>query len=213
MFNNFEIDNINITTDKIVSLLDYEKIQKTFDFKKFKKILEIGPGSGRTCEAILSIEKNIKYILCDISPAIYLSYNRLKLAFPDKKISILIDLNDKLELEKQIENNDISFIFPHQLEILSKKSLDLILAIDCMHEMDKSTIQYYFELFNSITKNFYLSVWDNTDVPHSKNILNKKNTLNYSSGDYKIPNNWKNILNEKIVFPANQISLGFEVEE
>ena len=208
-----EIDNKNITTDKIVSLLDYEKIQKAFEVKKFKKILELGAGSGRTCEAILSIERNIKYILCDIAPAMFLSYNRLKLAFPNKKISILIDINDKLELEKQIENNDISFIFPHQLEILSKKSLDLILAIDCMHEMDKSTIQYYFKLFNYITKKFYLSVWDNTDVPHSKNILNKKNTLNYNSGDYKIPSNWKNIFKEKIVFPSNQISLGFEVEE
>ena len=208
-----KIDDINITTDKIISLLDYEKIQKAFDIKRFKKILEIGAGSGRTCEAILSIEKNLKYILCDISPAIYISYNRLKLAFPDKKISLLIDVNDKIELEKKIENSDIAFVFPHQLEILSKSSLDLILAIDCIHEMDKSTIQYYFKLFNHITKNFYFSIWDKTDVPYSKNILRKKNTLNYNSGDYKIPNNWKNIFNEKIVFPSNQLSLGFKIKE
>tara|TARA_B100000780_G_C21098835_1_gene443331 strand:+ start:716 stop:1822 length:1107 start_codon:yes stop_codon:yes gene_type:complete len=208
-----KIENINITTDKIVSLLDYEKIQKAFDIKKFNKVLEIGAGSGRTCEAILSIEKNLKYVLCDISPAIYISFNRLKLAFPDKKVSLLIDVNNKDELEKKIEDSDVAFIFPHQLEILSENSLDLILAIDCIHEMDKSTIQHYFRLFNHITKNFYFSIWDKTDVPYSKNILRKKNTLDYESGDYKIPSNWKNIFNEKIVFPSNQLSLGFKIND
>ena len=143
-----EIDNIKITHDKINSLFDYDSIKNIPDFKSFNKVLEFGAGSGRTCEAILSIEKNLKYIICDIAPAIYISYKRLKLAFPDKKISLLIDVNDKTKLEEKIENSDIAFIFPHQLEILNKNSLDLILAIDCMHEMDKSTIQYYFKLFN-----------------------------------------------------------------
>ena len=208
-----KIDDINISTDKIISLLDYQKIQKAFEIKKFKKILEIGAGSGRTCEAILSIEENFKYILCDIAPAIYISYSRLKLAFPNKTISLLIDVNNKVELEKKIANSDIAFIFPHQLEMLSEGSVDLTLAIDCMHEMDKSTIQYYFKLFNHITKNFYLSIWEKTDTPYSKNILGKKNKLDYNSGDYKIPNNWKNVFKEKIIFPSNMLSLGFKIKE
>ena len=208
-----KINDINITTDKIISLLDYEKINKAFNIKKFNKILEIGAGSGRSCEAILSIEKHLKYIICDIAPAIYISYNRLKLAFPNKKISLLIDINNKIELEEKIENSDIAFIFPHQLEMLNENSVDLTLAIDCMHEMDKSTIQYYLKLFNHFTKNFYLSIWEKTDVPYSKNILKKKNKLDYNSGDYEIPKNWKNIFKEKIVFPSNMISLGFKIKE
>ena len=208
-----KISDINITTDKIISLLDYEKIQKAFEIKKFKRVLEVGAGSGRTCEAILSIEKHFKYILCDIAPAIYISYSRLKLAFPDKTISLLIDINNKIELEEKIENSDIAFIFPHQLEMLNESSVDLTLAIDCMHEMDKSTIQYYFKLFSHFTKNFYLSIWEKIDVPYSKNILRKKNKLDYNSGDYEIPKNWKNIFKEKIVFPSNMISLGFKIKE
>jgi putative sugar O-methyltransferase len=208
-----KIDNINITTDKIISLLDYEKIHRAFNLKKFNRILEIGAGSGRTCEAILSIEKDLKYVICDIAPALYISYKRLSLAFPNKKISLLIDINDPAELEKKIKNSDISFIFPHQLEILNKKTLDLVLAIDCMHEMDKSTIQYYIKLFNLISKNFYFSIWSKTDVPYSKSLLKEKNTLDYNAGDYKIPNNWKNIFNEKIIFPSNMLSLGFKINE
>ena len=67
-----KIENINVTTDKIVSLMDYGKIRKAFDITKLNKILEIGAGSGRTCEAILSIEKNLKYIICDIVQHIYI---------------------------------------------------------------------------------------------------------------------------------------------
>ena len=208
-----KIDNINVTIDKIISLLDYEKINKAFHIKKLNKILEIGAGSGRACEAILSIEKHLKYIICDIAPAIYISYNRLKLAFPNKKISLLIDINNKIELEEKIENSDIAFIFPHQLEMLNENSVDLTLAIDCMHEMDKSTIQYYFKLFSHLTKNFYFSIWENTEVPYSKNILRRKNKLDYESGDYAIPENWKNIFKEKIVFPSNMLSLGFKIIE
>ena len=208
-----KIEDVNVTTDKIVSLMDYGKIRKAFDITKLNKVLEIGAGSGRTCEAILSIEKNLKYIICDIAPAIYISYKRLKLAFPNKKISLLIDENDKTKLEEKIENSDIAFIFPHQLEILNKKSLDLILAIDCMHEMDKSTIQYYFKLFNNISKNFYFSIWNKTHVPYSRNVFMKKNTLNYNNGDYKIPDNWKNIFKEKIIFPSNMLALGFKINE
>ena len=207
-----EIEGINVTTDKIISLLDYEKIQKAFEIKKFKKVLEIGAGSGRTSEAILSVENNLKYIVCDIPPAIYLSYSRLKLAFPKKRISLLIDINNKNDLEEKIENSDISFIFPHQLEILNKRSIDLVLAIDCMHEMDKTTIQYYFNLFNHIAKNFYFSIWSKTDVPYSANFLNIKNTLDYNAGDYKIPKHWLNIFNEKLIFPSNFLSLGFKID-
>ena len=55
------INNINISTDKIASLLDCEKIFKTFDKTKINKILEIGAGSCRTSEALLSISEKTKY--------------------------------------------------------------------------------------------------------------------------------------------------------
>ena len=203
------IEGFKISTDKVISLLDYEQIQKAYNLKKFKKILEIGAGSGRVCDTILSIEKHLNYIICDIAPALYLSYTRLKLAFPNKKISLLIDVNNKVELEKQIENNDISFIFPHQLEILNGKSVDLILGIDCFHEMDKSINDYYFKLINNISKNFYFSIWELNLLPGSG--IFKKTYLEYERGDYNIPNNWKTILKENLVFPSNQISIAFEI--
>ena len=208
-----KIDNINITADKIISLLEYEKINRAFNIKNFKNFLEIGAGYGRTCEGILSIQNNLNYVICDIPPQTYISYKRLKLVFPNKKISLLIDLNNKEELQERINSNDISFIFPHQLEMLDKNFFDIIIAINCIHEMDKKTIQYYFNLFNHLTKNFYLSIWDKTDVPYSKTFLKKKNRLDYNKGDYQIPKNWDNFFRESLVFPSNYLSLGYKIKK
>jgi putative sugar O-methyltransferase len=204
------IEKFNITTDKLVSLLDYEKINKAFNFKKIKTVLEIGAGSGRTSEAIISINSNLSYVICDIIPTAYISYKRLKTAFPDKKISMLVDIESKEELQKSIELNDISFIFPHQLELLKKNFFDLTIAIDCLHEMDKSTIQYYFKLINKISPNFYLSIWKKTKVPNSKTFFKKSNRLDYEKGDYNLPSNWEKIFMEDLVFPSNYLSLGFK---
>ena len=105
-------------------------------------MLEIGAGSGRTSEAMMTINNNLKYIICDIPPAIYISYSRLKIAFPNKKISLLIDINDKDELQKNIKSNDISFVFPHQLKVIYKKYFNFVLAVNCLHEMDKKKIKW-----------------------------------------------------------------------
>ena len=97
------IDNIKISTDKIISLFDFEKINKFHNFNSTDKILEIGAGSGRLSECILSIENNINYTICDIPPSIYISYKRLKLAFPNKKIELLIDCSNKKNLMIKLE--------------------------------------------------------------------------------------------------------------
>jgi len=206
-----KIDNVNVTSDKIVSLQDCEQVKKAFNFDKIKTVLEIGAGSGRTSEAMMTINNNLKYVICDIPPAIYISYRRLKIAFPNKKISMLIDINDKNELQKNIKSNDISFVFSHQLKNIEKKFFDFVLAIDCIHEMDNKTIKYYFDTINDLTNNFYFSVWNKTTVPHSKTLFNSGQRLDFNKNDYNVPNNWKCIFKENLIFPSNFLSLGYKI--
>jgi len=207
-----KINKLNISTDKLFSLFDYEKISRAFNLSKIKTILEIGAGSGRTTEAILSIKKDLKYIICDIPPSIYISFKRLKKAFPKKNISIIVDLNNIEEIKQQIKNNDLIFIFPHQLEYLEKNSIDLTIAIDCIHEMDKKTIHYYFNLINKFSKNFYFSIWKKTTVPYANNFFSK-NKLIFEDGDYKVPKSWKNIFKENLLFPSNYLSLSYKTNK
>ncbi len=206
-----KINKINVSIDKIVSIFDYEKINRAFNLNKIKTILEIGAGSGRTTEAILSIKKDIKYIVCDIPPAIYISYKRLRAAFPRKKISIIIDSNNIEKIKHQIKKNDLIFIIPHQLEYIEKNLIDLTIAVDCLHEMDKKTINYYFNLINQLSKNLYFSIWKETIVPYSDNFFGK-NRLIFEKGDYNVPKAWKNIFKEKLLFPSNYLSLGYRIK-
>ena len=214
-----QIENYNITSDKIVSLLEIEKINRSFDINKCKTILEIGAGSGRTADAILSIYPSTKYVICDIPPALFISYKRLKLRFPEKKIYFCSDDN----IINAINENDIILMFPHNLQQI-KNSIDLILAIDCLHEMNNKTIDFYLKNFSNISKNLFCTVWKRTTLPYSKHpfkFLYEKglskafygpdDVLDFEKGDYNIPKNWQLILKEKLEFPSNHIALAYKI--
>ena len=205
------INNINITHDKINSCLDYDNIKKIPNFNDFTRILEIGAGSGRTAETIITLDKKINYTICDIPPAIYISYNRLKKAFPDKKINLLLNINDSTMLINEIKKNNINFIFPHQLKLIKEKFFELSLAIDCIHEMDKKTIKYYFDNINNSSDYFYFSIWKKTLVPFSFTLLSKLgNRLDFYKNDYPIRKTWIPIFKNNSIFPANFINLCFK---
>jgi hypothetical protein len=87
-----------------------------------------------------------------------------------------------------------------------------VLAIDCLHEMDKKTIKYYFDLINDLTNSFYFSIWNKTTVPLSKTLFNSGQRLDFNKNDYNIPENWKCILNENLIFPSNFLSLGYKIK-
>lgn len=207
-----EVNNLKISSDKVLSILDYDKISRAFNISNFKTILELGAGSGRTTEVIITMNDSLNYVICDIPPAIYVSYKRLKKVFPEKKISLLFNHGDKKDLQSKISENDISFIFPHQLKLLERDFMDLVIAIDCLHEMDQATIKFYLEGINKISKNFYFSIWKKTKVPYSKGYFKGNNILDYEAGDYNIPDTWLETFKEDLVFPSNQLGLGYEIQ-
>lgn len=207
-----KIDDYNITTDKIISLFDFDYINSFKRLKNKFKILEIGAGAGRVAECLLSINKQLKYTICDIPPSIFISYKRLKKSFPKKKIKLLIDINNKDELIDKLNDSDISFIFPHQLDMIKNFYYDISLAIDCLHEMDKKTINSYFSSISQNSKFFYFSIWQKTKNWDSKGLLKKTERLDFNKGDYPIPNNWKKLFSRKLIFPSNQLALGYKIK-
>jgi putative sugar O-methyltransferase len=206
------IDNHKITSDKIISLFDFENIDNFCKLSDQNKVLEIGAGSARLCECLLSINQHLNYTICDIPPSIYIAYQRVKLRFPKKKIKLLIDIDDAGQLINEINTNDISFIFPHQLKNIKKFYFDLTLAVDCLHEMDKKTLDYYFDNLSYSTKNFYFSIWKKTKNWGSGNLFKKTENLDFDKGDYNIPVNWEKKFRENLKFPSNQIGLGFKIK-
>ena len=59
------IEGINVSMDKIVSLFDLEKISKFIQLQSVNNILEIGAGSGRLSECIITNYSSVKkYVIC-----------------------------------------------------------------------------------------------------------------------------------------------------
>ena len=207
------LDSVKVTSDKLNSLLDYKKFEENFPGQKFNTILEIGAGSGRFTEVFLTFNNNCKYIICDIPPSIYINYIRQKKVFQNKKIKLCFDMKTNEEFLINLKENDIIFIFPHQIELLKKNNIDVVVAIDCIHEMDKKTIKYYFENINRFAKKIYFSVWDKTSVPLSSPFKFFQNRLNSNSRyDYQIPNEWEMISNTKLYFPNNSRGISYKIK-
>ena len=103
-------------------------------------------------------------------------------------------------------------MFPHQLSLINKKFFDLVIAVDCLHEMNRKTLSLYFQLVANLTNSFYFSIWSKTKNHYSKNIFKKTERLDFDKGDYPIPHNYKNVFKENLLFPSNQIGLGYFIK-
>lgn len=209
-----EIDNVKITQDRINSILEYLTIKEiTKRFTKNLNILEIGAGSGRTTEAILAFEKDKigKYFVVDIPPALYLSYLRIKNNFPQKKIDIAKNISSIEEIRNFINKNDVIFLLPHQLSLLEKSGfkIQIFVAVDCLHEMDKKTIKYYMDYADRLCEFFYFKIWNTTHVAYAFN--------NYLSAEdensYQIKTHWERIFKNECIFPGNYFDFCFKIKK
>ena len=201
------IEGCNVSQDSLNSLYEYEKILKIIDKLKNKKnfILEIGSGSGRTAQTVLLLKEKIKYVIVDIPPALYISYSNTKKLFPNKKIFLAYKKNQK-ELMNEINKNDVTYIFPHQIEMLPEKMFDISIAIDCLHEMEEKIVKKYMLNFERVSNSLYFKVWENATLPNSF----FKNYSVHNENDYFVKKSWKKIFKEKCVFPSNYYQLGYK---
>ena len=205
--NSLNIDGLEITQDNLNALSEYEKIEELLDKLdvKKKRFLEVGAGSGRTAKVILSINDDAKYVIADLPPAIDVCFDNLKASFPNKKISKGFELSQE-DLNIAFEKNDILFIFPHQIKFFSKKTFDISIAIDCLHEMERRIVKEYMVNFENVSKLVYFKVWENAGLAYSfyqyYSVHKKK--------DYFIKDSWKEHLKERCVYPAKFFQLGYE---
>ena len=115
-----------LTQDKLNSILEFINIKKILSTINSQSLnfLEIGAGSGRTTETIISLlneNTKIKYVIVDIPPAIYINYLRMKNNYSNKKIVLALNIDSEDTLKKMYYESDIVFILPHQLNYFKKK--------------------------------------------------------------------------------------------
>jgi putative sugar O-methyltransferase len=195
------IDGAQITQDRLNSLLEFERISL---LNITGTVFEIGAGNGRTAACLMSLQPRIKYIIADIPPALFLSMENLRKLFPERRIATGFDGGPD-KLPSLINDNDVIFIFPHQINLLADKSIDLFLAVDCLHEMTKATIEDYFAQIDRVARSFYMKVWKSTIVPFDLHLLTRDH--------YPIRRHWNRVFDEACVFPSNFCEMGYRLSD
>jgi len=192
-----------ISQDILNSILEYISISKGCEIDKVSSIIEIGAGSGRTSFCLLKLLPNVKYVIADIPPALFISQSYLSNTFKDKNIFSFRPFKSFSEVEDEFKASDIIFLMPHQLDLLPDKTYDLFLAIDCLHEMKEEQIELYFNHVDRLAKSFYFKCWQKTEIPFDNICL--------SSEDYPIKVNWHQIYKKPCKVPAAYFEAFYDI--
>jgi putative sugar O-methyltransferase len=173
-----------ISQDLANSLLEFKAIMDTIgDPESITRIMELGAGYGRNAYVFLKLMPNVKYIVVDIPPALYISERYLSDQFADRKIFRFRPFDHYAQIAEDFERADIAFLLPHQLELLPDKFVNLFINISSLHEMRYDQISYYFHLIDRLTQNyFYTKQWKISHIPFDNIIVRES--------DYPIPEKW-----------------------
>jgi len=189
-----QYDGINITQEDLNTTLEIATLMKRFtDFAEVNHVLEVGAGSGRTAKGLLRIKPGIKYIIVDIPPALFISQENLIREFSDLKAKRFDGGTNSKSLSDVINKFDLIFLMPDQVKFLPEQSVDLFIAIDCLHEMTPKMINRYFEVADHISKNIYFKCWNVQRATTSSRLL--------GFNDYPVKQNWKRIFHEECGVP------------
>ena len=174
-----------ISQDLANSLLEYEAIlHPDVDRRDVRTILELGPGYGRTAYVFLTLQPACRYILVDIPPALYVAQRYLSAIFKDRRIFSFRPFENYSKVRDEIEEADIIFLTPNQLELLPDKSVDLFINISSLHEMRMDQIRYYFDEIDRLArKYFYFKQWKETIIPFENEAI--------TEADYPIRDDWR----------------------
>ncbi|HOI72920.1 MAG TPA: putative sugar O-methyltransferase [Syntrophales bacterium] len=180
------LDGRNISQDLANSVLEYDSVIRGLsDVKQVRSIIELGGGYGRTAYAFLSLLPSVRYFMVDIPPALYIAERYLTRQFPDRKIFPYRSFKDFRDVDAEFREAQIAFLMPEQLDLLPDRSVDLFLAVDCLHEMRPEQIMRYYRTIDRIADCLYQKCWKKTKIPYDDIALTEE--------DYPFFPNWRNL--------------------
>ena len=146
---------------------------------------------------------NLNYTIVDIPPALFLCQSNLINTFENKKIFKYRNFKNFKDIKKEFISSDIRFLSPEQLTLIPNKFFDLSVAIDCLHEINKVQVEWYFSEFNRLSKNLFFKCQNNQWATFEKN--------KYSIDNYPVKNNWLKIIHEKCYIPNGYFNAIYKI--
>jgi len=135
-----------------------------------KRIVEVGPGSGRVARAIRRINPGVSLCLVDIPPALFIARSVIG---PDA--------------EYRLPEEDVG-------------ECDIMLAIDCLHEMTSPAVANYFALADRLAGAFYFKCWSSVRLSQT-----------YGINDYPVHSSWRRVFHEECGVPGHYFHALYEI--
>lgn len=198
-----EIDGRRISQDMLNSVIEFRSVQEGQALGSSPVIMEVGAGSGRTAYCFMKLIPHARYIIVDVPPALFISQHFLSSQFKEKKIFAFRPFNAYSDIAKEFEASDIAFLMPHQLKLVERAFIDVFLAIDCLHEMTPSQVEFYFSEADRLARNIYFKCWLDTKVPFDG--------ITWSSDSYPVRSGWGKHYWRKCTVPADFFEAYFHI--
>jgi putative sugar O-methyltransferase len=151
-------------------------------------VLELGGGYGRNAYVVLSLRRDVRYIMADIPPALWVAEQYLTRVFPDRKPFRYRKMNSTGDIS-DLFSAEMGFLLTNQLGLLAPQSVDMIVNISSLQEMRPEQINFYLGEFDRLLKpggHVYIKEWKRAAV------LFENITL--SEHDYPIPKGWRSVM-------------------
>jgi putative sugar O-methyltransferase len=158
------------------------------------RVVELGAGYGRLAWLLLTEVADLRYIVCDIPPALAIAQRYLTELFPQRPTFRFRHFEDPAAAGAELAQSSLAFLLPHQLALLAPLEADLFINISSLHEMRPDQIENWFGLIDRHTRGrFYTKQWVRS--------LNVFDELVIERGDYPVPAHWRVLLDRELDVP------------
>ena len=136
------------------NLIKINRIKRNTDFNSIENIVELGAGTGLLASCFLKLKKNVKYLIVDIPPTLFISEYYLKnLGF---KVFGYEELkkNNYGNLNEVFKDFQVCCLPTWRLDFIKDSKFDLFLNIASFQEMEKEQSLNYIKFFSERIKRY-----------------------------------------------------------
>lgn len=148
----------------------------------WKRVAELGAGYGRLAHVFLEAG-HTRYFIFDIPPALYTAQWYLSRLHQSRRIFRFRSFSRFEEVAEELEDCEIAFFTPSQLELFPAQYFDIFLTISTLPEMSMLQVKHYLALMSQLTRRYiYLKQWSEW--------LNPADQVRYDRDSMRLDDSW-----------------------
>lgn len=128
----------------------------SLDGRENLMVMEIGAGHGRLAE-VFGKTTNYKYVIFDITPALYVAQWYITKLFPDEKVFQFRHFDNFKEVEQELSECRFAFLTPNQIEYFPDGYFDLCVNMNSLGEMRLDQVENYLYHIDRLTTKGFMS--------------------------------------------------------